>query len=214
MYKNLIFDFDGTIADSKACSVIATKQSFVEYGLEEPSDSEVEYYMGIPIEESFKHMSNSKLNEEELTQLIALFRKNYKRTEENHLKIYAGMFEQLNSLSNKVKLFVVSSKKTNVLKRNLEILKIDDLFIEVIGSDKVDHYKPEPDGIYHILNQHHLKKEETLYIGDAIFDIKMAKNAGVDACAVTWGSHSKEDLKVENPKIMIDHIQELETLGE
>ncbi len=50
MYKNIIFDFDGTIADSKKCSLIATKKAFSDYGLEEPSDSQIEYYMGIPIE--------------------------------------------------------------------------------------------------------------------------------------------------------------------
>ena len=58
MYKNIIFDFDGTIADSKKCSLIATKKAFSDYGLEEPSDSQIEYYMGIPIEKSFDLMSS------------------------------------------------------------------------------------------------------------------------------------------------------------
>ena len=73
---NLIFDFDGTIVDSKECSIVATQKSFKERGLEEPTVNLIEYYMGIPIE----------------------------------------------------KLFVVSSKKTDVLIRNLEILDIDHLF--------------------------------------------------------------------------------------
>ena len=53
MYKNLIFDFDGTIADSKECSIVATQKSFKERGLEEPTVNLIEYYMGIPIEKSF-----------------------------------------------------------------------------------------------------------------------------------------------------------------
>lgn len=142
MFKNIIFDFDGTIANSKKCSLIATKKAFGEYGLEEPRDEQIEYYMGIPIEKSFNLMSSVDLNEEELKQLIRLFRENYKEVEEAHLNSYDGMLNQLETLHTKAKLFVVSSKKTEVLKRNLKILKVDHLFLEIIGSDKVKNYKP------------------------------------------------------------------------
>ena len=147
MYKNIIFDFDGTIADSKKCSLIATKKAFSDYGLEEPSDSQIEYYMGIPIEKSFDLMSSVELNEKEHNELISLFRKNYKETESTYLEMYDHMLTQLEALHQKAKLFVVSSKKTDVLKRNLKILKIEHLFLEVIGSDKVKEYKPSPDVI-------------------------------------------------------------------
>ncbi|CDR20833.1 HAD family hydrolase [Staphylococcus argenteus] len=209
MYKNIIFDFDGTIADSKTCSLIATKKAFNDYGLNIPSDEQIEYYMGIPIEESFNLMSAIKLNEKELTELMTLFRKNYKETEAHHLKIYKGMQEQLESLHQNYKLFVVSSKRTNVLERNLSKLSVAKLFVEVIGSDKVKKYKPSPDGIIYILQKYDLQKKETIYVGDAVFDIKMAKNADIDSCAVTWGSHSIEVLKAENPNFIINNVKEL-----
>ncbi|HHS3000651.1 TPA: HAD family hydrolase [Staphylococcus argenteus] len=209
MYKNIIFDFDGTIADSKTCSLIATKKAFNDYGLNIPSDEQIEYYMGIPIEESFNLMSAIKLNDKELTELMALFRENYKETEAHHLKIYKGMQEQLESLHQNYKLFVVSSKRTNVLERNLSKLGVAKLFVEVIGSDKVKKYKPSPDGIIYILQKYDLQKKETIYVGDAVFDIKMAKNADIDSCAVTWGSHSIEVLKAENPNFIINNVKEL-----
>ena len=209
MYKNIIFDFDGTIADSKTCSLIATKKAFNDYGLNIPSDEQIEYYMGIPIEESFNLMSAIKLNDKELTELMTLFRENYKETEAHHLKIYKGMQEQLESLHQNYKLFVVSSKSTNVLERNLSKLGVAKLFVEVIGSDKVKKYKPSPDGIIYILQKYDLQKKETIYVGDAVFDIKMAKNADIDSCAVTWGSHSIEVLKAENPNFIINNVKEL-----
>lgn len=209
MYKNIIFDFDGTIADSKTCSLIATKKAFNDYGLNIPSDEQIEYYMGIPIEESFNLMSAIKLNDKELTELMTLFRENYKETKAHHLKIYKGMQEQLESLHQNYKLFVVSSKRTNVLERNLSKLGVAKLFVEVIGSDKVKKYKPSPDGIIYILQKYDLQKKETIYVGDAVFDIKMAKNADIDSCAVTWGSHSIEVLKAENPNFIINNVKEL-----
>ena len=119
------------------------------------------------------------------------------------------MTEQLQSLSKDKQLFVVSSKKTDVLIRNLEILDIDHLFTEVIGSDKVNHYKPSPDGINYILNKYQLENEETIYIGDAIFDMQMANSSKVASCAVTWGTHSIEELKSENPTYIIHEVTEL-----
>lgn len=209
MSKNLIFDFDGTIADSKECSIVATQKSFKERGLEEPTVNLIEYYMGIPIEKSFSLMSSVDLDDHQLEALIKTFRQNYKEVESSYLKLYKHMTEQLQSLSKDKQLFVVSSKKTDVLIRNLEILDIDHLFTEVIGSDKVNHYKPSPDGINYILNKYQLENEETIYIGDAIFDMQMANSAKVASCAVTWGTHSIEELKSENPTYIIHEVTEL-----
>lgn len=209
MYKNLIFDFDGTIVDSKECSIVATQKSFKERGLEEPTVNLIEYYMGIPIEKSFSLMSSVDLDDHQLEALIKTFRQNYKEVESSYLKLYKHMTEQLQSLSKDKQLFVVSSKKTDVLIRNLEILDIDHLFTEVIGSDKVNHYKPSPDGINYILNKYQLENEETFYIGDAIFDMQMANSAKVASCAVTWGTHSIEELKSENPTYIIHEVTEL-----
>ncbi|PTG35964.1 HAD family hydrolase [Staphylococcus capitis] len=209
MYKNLIFDFDGTIADSKECSIVVTQKSFKERGLEEPTVNLIEYYMGIPIEKSFSLMSSVDLDDHQLEALIKTFRQNYKEVESSYLKLYKHMTEQLQLLSKDKQLFVVSSKKTDVLIRNLEILDIDHLFTEVIGSDKVNHYKPSPDGINYILNKYQLENEETIYIGDAIFDIQMANSAKVASCAVTWGTHSIEELKSENPTYIIHEVTEL-----
>lgn len=209
MYKNLIFDFDGTIVDSKECSIVATQKSFKERGLEEPTVNLIEYYMGIPIEKSFSLMSSVDLDDHQLEALIKTFRQNYKEVESSYLKLYKHMTEQLQSLSKDKQLFVVSSKKTDVLIRNLEILDIDHLFTEVIGSDKVNHYKPSPDGINYILNKYQLENEETIYIGDAIFDMQMANSAKVASFAVTWGTHSIEELKSENPTYIIHEVTEL-----
>lgn len=87
-------------------------------GLNIPSDEQIEYYMGIPIEKSFNLMSDFKLNDKELTELMTLFRENYKETEAKHLKIYDGMQEQLKTLHQNHKLFVVSSKNKCIRKKS------------------------------------------------------------------------------------------------
>ena len=208
-----IFDFDGTLADSKRCSVLATQKAFCELGLTEPSEEKIEHYMGIPIEVSFKKMAEIEFAEASFEELLVTFRKAYKEFENESLTVFTGIPEVLEKLVQEDKqLFVVSSKKSGVLLRNLQTLQIDTYFKDIIGSDKVTHYKPHPDGILKLVELYDLNPEETIMIGDAIFDLQMAKAAGVQSCGVTWGSHSKEKLQKENPTILIDEVKQLASL--
>ncbi|MCJ1662811.1 HAD family hydrolase [Staphylococcus sp. NRL 18/288] len=209
-YENYIFDFDGTLGDSKECSIVAKQQAFKTFGLNIPTEQDITYYMGIPIEVSFLKMSQRTLSEQEVEQLLTLFRQKYKVYETDYLKPFEYISEVIRLLSeaNK-KLFVVSSKKTEVLIRNLESIGLYQYITEAIGSDKVKAYKPNPDGILSILNKYNLRPDKAVYIGDAIFDIQMAKAARIDSIAVTWGSHSKEALSNEQPNYVIEEPIEL-----
>lgn len=212
-YNHYIFDFDGTLGDSMACSIVATQQAFKAFGLDIPTEQDITYYMGIPIEVSFLKMSQRTLSEEELEQLLTLFRQKYKAYETQYLKPFKHIAEVLRLLVEADKtLFVVSSKKTEVLIRNLESIGLYQYITEAIGSDKVKAYKPNPDGILTIVNKYDLELKQSVYIGDAIFDIQMAKAAGFDSIAVTWGSHSKEDLSKEHPSYIIEDPTELTRL--
>lgn len=212
-YDHYIFDFDGTLGDSMACSIVATQQAFKAFGLDIPTEQDITYYMGIPIEISFLKMSQRTLSEEEVEQLLTLFRQKYKVYETQYLKPFEHIAEVLRLLVEADKtLFVVSSKKTEVLIRNLESIGLYQYITEAIGSDKVKAYKPNPDGILTTVNKYDLELGQSVYIGDAIFDIQMAKAAGVDSIAVTWGSHSKEDLSNEHPSYIIEDPTELTRL--
>nr|WP_252894966.1 HAD hydrolase-like protein [Liquorilactobacillus satsumensis] len=88
-------------------------------------------------------------------------------------------------------LFVVSSKHSVALQRNLERLAIAPYFKSVCGSDQVAHFKPAPDGILNLLEGgFQLNERESVMIGgDAIYDLQMGKAANVQTCGVTWGGH-------------------------
>lgn len=124
--------------------------------------------------------------------------------------MFHNVFEKLAELKYNYKnLFVVSSKKSDVLVRNMQTLGINAFFMEAIGSDKVQNYKPNPDGLLYILDKYEFNKENTIYIEDAIFDIQMANSIDVPSCAVTWWSLSKESLSNEQPNYIIELINEL-----
>ncbi|GIN97462.1 phosphatase [Siminovitchia terrae] len=210
-----IFDFDGTLADSKQCSLLATKSAFQAMGLTLPAQEVIEFYMGIPIETSFKEMANRELTNDEFEQLLVVFRQAYKEFENDSLMLFPQIKEVLKILTqNDVDCFVVSSKKTDVLFRNLTSLDITGFFKDWIGSDQVKLYKPHPDGVLSIVERFDLDVSTCIVIGDAIFDIQMGKAAGCKTCAVTWGSHTKEQLLQEEPDYCIDEVSMLVNLLE
>ncbi|AVK85654.1 haloacid dehalogenase [Lysinibacillus sp. B2A1] len=213
--KSYIFDFDGTIADSKQCSILATKEAFQILDLEIPSIEDIEYYMGIPIEQSFKQMLSKQIDDIKFERLLDTFRQEYKRFENDSLVLFPDMMNVLKELNCQGKqCFVVSSKKTDVLLRNLQTLKIAQFFKDYIGSDQVENYKPHPDGILKLVERYQIDIEDSIMIGDAIFDIQMGKSAGCRTCAVTWGSHSEELLLTESPTFCIHKVSNLLSLNE
>ena len=97
-----------------------------------------------------------------------------------------GISETLEQLLRKRSRCLWFLVKTDVLLRNLDHLGLG-RFKEAIGSDKVTRYKPDPDGINYIIQNHHLNPARSIYIGDAIHDIQMAKAAGIKSCGCNLG---------------------------
>lgn len=208
--KAIIFDFDGTLADSGECGLLATQKAFEECGLAIPSKEIVNYYMGIPIEQSFHEMTKHTLGEEQFAVLLQRFRQAYKMFEEQTITAFPHINKVLNALRDEgLLLFVVSSKKTDVLHRNLQKLELDQFFTDWIGSDQVEHYKPHPDGILKIAERYSLNVKDCAMVGDAIFDIQMGKAAGCKTVAVNWGSHAKEQLLNEKPTYFAHDVKNL-----
>lgn len=212
-FENYIFDFDGTLADTKKCGEIATQRAFKTCGLSEPSSKDITHYMEIPIEESFLKLADRQLDEASLTKLIETFRNTYKTIEKDYIYEFAGITEAITSLHNQgKKLFVVSSKKSDVLERNLSAIGLNHLITEAVGSDQVSKYKPDPEGIHTILQRYNLNSQHTVYIGDSTFDVEMGQRAGVQSAAVTWGAHDARILLHSNPDFIINDPSEINTV--
>lgn len=109
--QTFIFDFDGTLADSKQCSVLATQQAFQAMDLAVPTTECIEYYMGIPIEQSFKEMASTSLDDVAFEALLNAFRQAYKELENDTLTVFPYIPKVLRILKEHNKsLYVVSSK--------------------------------------------------------------------------------------------------------
>ncbi|MFT8477401.1 MAG: HAD family hydrolase [Liquorilactobacillus sp.] len=206
-----MFDFDGTLANSGKTGILATQAAFKRFSLTVPDAELINYYMGIPIEVSFKKMApQHSFNGQEFEELMDCFREYYKKNELANITLFNGILPTLKILTQRSKsLYVISSKNSIALLRNLENLKIAKYFTDIIGSDQVQHFKPAPDGVLAVIKRHHLDTDDCIMIGDAIFDLQMGKAAGVHTCGVTWGAHDSNRLLKEHPDFLLNKAEEL-----
>lgn len=211
--ENYLFDFDGTLADSGDAAVLATQECFKDFELEVPTKEEVRYYMGVPIETFIPEMITKQgkhFTDDQFEQMYTNFRKHYAEIETQTTKLFPGIKSTLEKLKGANKrLYIVSSKSTESLKRNLKQLGIIDFFDALVGSDKVKNYKPAPDGILMLIEQYHLDPQSSVMIGDAKYDIQMGKAAHVKTCGCLWDTFDKELLVNEHPDYLINNPQQL-----
>lgn len=210
MIKHIAFDFDGTLADSQQCGLLATRYAFEKFELSIPDEETIASYMGIPIERSFREMAHQPLNADTLNALLATFRQRYQQLESRHLTTFPNIIQLLKSLQYRnITCSVISSKHSHALQRNLDFLKLTPYVTKYIGSDTVQHYKPHPEGLHIVMQHHHLAPTDLIMIGDAPADIEMGHAANIRTCAVTWGSHSREQMTKCHPTWLIDNPLEL-----
>lgn len=212
--QNYIFDFDGTLANSGKTGVLATQAAFRELTLPVPQADLINYYMGIPIEVSFKKMvPDHNFTDQEFAELLTCFRQYYHKLEAANMTLVKGILPALQRLSEQGKqLYVVSSKHSKALLRNLRELKISRYFADVVGSDQVVHFKPAPDGVLAVIKLYNLNPHDCVMIGDAIFDLQMGKSAGIHTCGVTWGAHDTVSLLKEHPDYILATPDDLPTI--
>lgn len=208
--KLVIFDFDGTLADTKENIILTFQMTMKELGVEIKSRQECAATIGLTLEDAFKVLYPGMAAEKYI-----LLRDTYRRIfKENRKILVPGLFpevmETLEELRRRGYLMsIASSRQSPSLHSFLEDMKIAHLFEYAVGGDNVEHPKPAPDAVLQILRHYNLSAEEAFVVGDMPFDINMATNAGVKSCGVTWGNSDAAQLKESGANYVIDKMSQL-----
>lgn len=205
----LYFDLDGTLIDSGPCSVVTAQDTFRKFlGMEVSAETIIER-MGIPLEVFLRDLSGGRVNDENWDEVAGYFRARYQENSPTCTAMFGGTQPMLQALEASHHMVIVTSKRSPLARYNLESFKIDHYFRYIIGSDNVEHYKPDPDPVYKARATLDGQPVFEMVIGDADTDIIMGKAAGVKTCAVTWGAHSRARLEASAPDYIADSFEEL-----
>lgn len=211
-YRNIVFDFDGTLADTAELTVETMHRTNRALNLPDKSDAECRAMIGYRLEEipSILWPDMPDLSE----RYAATFREIYKSTKEDFkVRTYPGVSDTLTRLKRDgIRMAVASSRSKVSLMELCSELHIVDYFQMVVGGGDVKIGKPAPDPVNLVLATQGWDKDETLVVGDMSVDILMGKAAGAATCGVTYGNGSVKELRDAGAVYLISDFSELQAL--
>lgn len=208
-YRNIIFDFDGTLADTAELTVETMHRTNCAMNLSDKSDAECRAMIGYRLEEipSILWADIPDLSE----RYAATFREIYKSTKEDFkVRTFPRVIDTMDILKRNGIRMAVASSRSNVSLTELCIeLHIDNFLQMVVGGGDVKNGKPAPDPVDLVLATQGWDKVETLVVGDMDVDILMGRAAGTVTCGVTYGNGSVAELKEAGADYLISDFSEL-----
>jgi len=202
----VLFDLDGTVIDSGAIILASMRHAAKEVLGTEVSDEQLMAAVGGPgLEAQMRTIAPDRVDE-----LVSVYRAHNEPLHDD-LLCCAGMEDVLVRLKNEGRrLGIVTAKRRQTVELAFARLPIEHLFDVVVGSDETERHKPDPDPLLRALARLGARPDEAAYVGDAPFDIRAAKAAGLYAIGVTWGGiHARERLEAEEPDTLVDTPEEL-----
>jgi len=207
MIKLIIFDLDGTIADTSVDITNALNYALEPFGVKRYSVEEVKSMVGSGITRLITSLiPEGHLTEENRRLSVDRFTEFYSSHLLDNTLLYRGVRETLQSLNRYTKV-VLSNKRTGYSKEILEGLGVAGYFDRILGSDSVREKKPSPVPVLDIMEECRVEKDETIMVGDSNYDIQAASAAGIKVVAVTYGFRARETLK--DADYMIEDFSEL-----
>ena len=206
-YTVLLFDLDGTVADTDQMIVETMNILYDLYrgGRRTPVE-EIYYFSGPPIYDTL----NKEFPDQDMEFMHSEFRRVSVELYPSTVKPYPNCREVLLSLKKKgYKLGIVTNKIHSSTLLCLKLIALEGIFDSLVCYDDVSHPKPQGEPIWKAakeLGEDNLNK--VLYIGDNKLDLETANNAGVDGALVTWGPR-KLDPSL-SPKMFISSYEDLE----
>ena len=202
--RTLIFDFDGTLADTLPSIVAISNRLAAEFGYQEVRVADIEALRGQRSREVLRRLQVPLLK---IPTLARRFKAELQK--EIHLvSPFASIRPVVEQLQQHYVLGIVTSNSAANVDRFLEAN--DMLYFSFVRS------AANLFGKSHVLNrvirEQHLMKAETLYVGDEVRDIEAARASGIDMVAVSWGANNVDKLAQWQPRFIAHRPEELLTI--
>jgi beta-phosphoglucomutase len=213
MTKAVIFDWDGTLADTKRAVVQSFQRVLTEAGCKVNNEF-IERRIGIgtkkTIIEAFRECESridvltlEKLAKEKIeiqTELSSL------------VKLFDGVVELLDSLKKTTKIGLATMSGRKVIDKLLSDKKLEAYFEVVVSADDVNNPKPDPEVFLAAANKLGVDPKQCVVVEDSVFGIRAAKAASMKVIAVATGVYNKYELETENPDLLVESLVDREKI--
>lgn len=202
--KTVLFDFDGTLADSIPFVVSGLQRVFAEYTGKSYTSDEIIAMFG-PTEENMIRLKVSL----EVSAAIERFFELYEQMHTEEVILFKGLQTLLQDLKqNGFQVGLVTGKSKRGTLISLQHYGLLTYFDVVVTGDDVKEPKPHPEPVEKALHALSAEPQETYFVGDSFADIRAGQAAGVTTIGVQWFS-TVQGLGSEKPDYLVQSIEEL-----
>lgn len=182
-FKAVLFDFDGTIADTNSLIIGSWRHTYMTYLGRPCRNEEVLGTFGEVLDDTIKYL----FPDEDPDEVIKVYRSYQKDRYEDEIEIYPGMKELITELKKRgYKIALVTSRLKDSSVVGLTKFGINEMFDAFVSCEDTNKHKPDPEPCLIALQKLGIKPEEAIMVGDSKNDIKCAHNAGVKAILCDW----------------------------
>lgn len=207
-YELIVFDWDGTLLDSAGAIVQAMQAASADLGLPMPSEARARHVIGLGLVDAMRH-AIPELTPERYQEMVERYRHHY-LSGDHQLRLFDGVRELLARLQADGHSLAIATGKSRVgLERALDHSGLRPFFLASRCADEC-HSKPHPQMLEELMTEFGLAASSVVMIGDTSHDLLMARNAGVDGLAVTYGAHAHEHLLDCAPRACLHSVAELD----
>ncbi len=209
--KLVVFDLDGTLVDSQGGIIAAMTQAFRGAGLEDPAPSAVRRVVGLSLMAAVGELMPGA-EAEKVADVAELYRDAFyalRSRPDYHEPLFPGARAALEALDRpEVLLGIATGKARRGLLGSLERHDLSGHFVTLKTADDGPG-KPHPGILESAMTEVGVGAEDTIMVGDTVFDIQMARNAQARAVGVSWGYHEADELSVAGAARVIDSFEDL-----
>ena len=210
MYKNIIFDLDGTLVDSDAGIVNSLNYALRAFNLEEKSYEELKQYIGPPLLDTFSESFG--LGPERGTEALKKYREYYAQKGIREAELYPGVREMVAALhAAGYGIYLGTSKVVDYAEQILEGFGIKQYFTFVGGASMDGERRGKEDVLRHVLSENPGLEKDALMVGDTTYDVEGATAVGLKTAAVLWGYGSRWSLEKAGAEYFFDNVPALES---
>lgn len=202
MKKIIIFDFDGTLADTFPTTAKIFKNTIKEYGYSDITDSDIQKLREMTPLQIITHF---KFPPWKVPELINKVREKVSESAEN-IRPFPGIKQMLMDLKKKN---IIIGIVTSNSKKTVEIFLKQNNFPDFEFVESEENIFKKAKHLKTVIKKHKFNKKDVVYVGDEVRDIEASKDSGIDVIAVTWGYNKKDILVKENPKYIANIPKEI-----
>ena len=207
-YDTILFDFDGTVMNTNEVILRSWQHTFQTIENRQEDEAKIIETFGEPLEVTMRKF----FPDMPVDEAVEIYRSYHRDNFGDLITVFPGMKELLAEVKRRgYKTGLVTSRLLHTTKQGLEKYELEEYFDVVVTADDTKKHKPDPEPINIALAKLHSAPETSIMLGDTMFDLLCAKNAGAASVLVSWSLalQAGDDFGEAAPDHIIEKAEDL-----